>query len=147
MFRLFVFRLGAAVFPHGHPSPDTRKRDWFLWEDRQPALSSHRAFLSFSEKLFPICFLEFREGMGCFSSWNFHPIKATFQRASPHPIPTTSPFLSTANTGRIAQLGQESGVLPLKHPGASAEVRKVLLLVPLQLVAVTVLNKALTFVS
>lgn len=37
------------------------------------------ASVSFSEKLFPICFLEFREGMGCFHHGNFAPIKANFQ--------------------------------------------------------------------
>lgn len=101
------------------------KGDWF----REPCgrigsqpLSSHRASLSFSEKLFPICFLEFREGMECFSSWNFTPIKVNFQRASPTPFPPPALFFKLQTQGF-----SESGVLPLKHSrGFCWEVRKVL---------------------
>lgn len=53
------------------------------------------ASVSFSEELFPICFLEFREGMGCFRKFRF-PSKRIFSelhlRASVTPIP--SPALS-----------------------------------------------------
>ena len=75
------------------------------------------------------------------------PSKRIFSEQAP-PRSHHQPFSFNCKHRENCPAGSESGVLPLKRSrGFCWEVRKVLLLVPLQLVAVTVLNKALTFVS
>ena len=140
------------MFPHGHLSPDTRKK--------RPRSVSPVGGSAASSSLFPSG-LSSASQRSCFqfASWNsgrawdvfhhgiFTPIKANFQRASPTPFPPPALIFQLQTQwelpGRV-----RVRCPPLKRSrGFCWEVRMVLLLVPLQLVAVTVLNKALTFVS
>ena len=81
------------------------------------------ASVSFSEKLFPICFLEFREGMGCFSPWKFHSHQSEFstsficEQGSPQSHHQPFPFNCKHRENCPAASG--SGVLHLKHSRGS----------------------------
>ena len=121
---------------------------WALWEDRQPApLSSHRASLQLLREAVSNLLLGIQGGHGMFFIMEFSlPSKRIFsEQAPPHSHHQPSSF--NCKHRENCPPGRSPVSSPEASRGFCWEVRMVLLLVPLQLVAVTVLNKALTFVS
>ena len=147
-----MFRLGAAVFPHGHPSPDTRKKGTGSVSPVGGPAASPSLFPSGLSQLLREAVSNLLPGIqgghGMFFIMEFSlPSKRIFSEQAP-PHSHHQPCSFNCKHRENCPAGSESGVLPLKRSrGFCWEVRKVLLLVPLQLVAVTVLNTALTFVS